>query len=518
MRSIGQHAFSACTGFDALVMNDNLFNPGAYAFNGCTGLKSIRFSASMDLVNEYTFQGCTGLTGELTLPENIRMIRNSGFANCTGITKVTLPEGFRTLMDQAFAGCTGMVDFGPMPSTIESIGYAVLNGCPLPGVVLDIPPETNVYYMAWECCGATIHRIVGGISIASVPETVYLTSPRKTLQLSAACTPEDAAQTVTWATSDASLATVDANGLLTMRSAGTVTITATSTDNPAISATAQLVISDVKVNYRALVIGNTYSGTDLALAGCDNDAYGMTNMLKRMTSTSYGVNCQVNVKASGITNAISSVLGSQKENDVSLFYYSGHGVMSVVGDGVHGALVGNDGNIVTLASLKAALDKVPGRKIIILDSCHSGEAIGKGTLSANNAAQPLSGVTPNGVAYYSDPAAFNSQLMMIFGAQERGGEMDAPGYYVITAASTRQSSYSVVIDGTYVGAFTYYLCQGCGYDTANKTKLTAMAADTDGNGYITLQEAYTYAYSKASVYGQRAQINPAGSQFIIWGE
>ena len=518
MNTLGANAFSGCTGFDALVMNDNLFNPGNYAFQGCTGLKSVRFSTRMDLINEGVFQGCTGLTGELILPESIRMIRNAGFADCTGLTKVTLPEGFRTLMDRAFAGCTAMVDFGPMPASIESIGYGVFNGCPMPGVVIDIPPETKVGYMAWEGCGATIHRIVGGVSINQLPETVYLTSPRKTLQLSAACTPEDASQEVIWSTSDASLATIDANGLLTMRGAGTVTITATSADTPTVSASVELVISGVKVNYRALVIGNTYSGTDLALKGCDNDAYGMTNMLKRMSSTSYGVNCKVNVSASSMLNAVSSVLGNQTENDVSLFYYSGHGVMSVSGDGVHGALVGNDGKIVPLASLKAALDKIPGRKIIILDSCHSGEAIGKSVGAQDGTAQSISGVTPDGVPYYSDPAAFNSQLMMIFGAQDRGGEMDAPGYYVITAASRSQESYSVTIDNTYVGAFTYYLCQGCGYDTANKVRLTSMPADTDGNGYITLQEAYAYAYSKALTYGQRAQINPAGSQFIIWGE
>jgi len=297
-----------------------------------------------------------------------------------------------------------------------------------------------------------------------------------------------------------------------------------------VSDSVELVISDVKVNYRALVIGNTYSGSDLALKGCDNDAYGVTNMLKRMSSTSYAVNCKVNVSASSMLNSITSVLGNQKENDVSLFYYSGHGVMSRSGDGVHGALIGNDGKLVPLAELKTALDKIPGRKIIILDSCHSGEAIGK-TVNVQSKGEesfgetpeepvytPVEGLTPDGVAYYSDPAAFNAQLMAIFGSYERSGEFDAPGYYVITAASRSQESYSVVIDNTYVGAFTYYLCYGCGYDTANKTKLSAMAADTDGNGYITLQEAHAYAASKASVYGQSAQINPAGSQFIIWGE
>ena len=47
-----------------------------------------------------------------------------------------------------------------------------------------------------------------------------------TLQLTATVTPENADQTVTWSSSDETLATVDANGLVTALRYGKVTITA----------------------------------------------------------------------------------------------------------------------------------------------------------------------------------------------------------------------------------------------------------------------------------------------------
>ena len=65
----------------------------------------------------------------------------------------------------------------------------------------------------------------------------------KTLQLTAVVTPDKASQEVTWTTSNADVATVDANGLVTAVAQGNVTITATSKVNADVSKTFALVIN-----------------------------------------------------------------------------------------------------------------------------------------------------------------------------------------------------------------------------------------------------------------------------------
>lgn len=68
--------------------------------------------------------------------------------------------------------------------------------------------------------------------------------------LSASITPENATNgTISWSSSDAKIAAIDANGKLTAKAYGTATITATSTENPSIFATCKVSVG-YKITYK----------------------------------------------------------------------------------------------------------------------------------------------------------------------------------------------------------------------------------------------------------------------------
>ncbi|MDE7368139.1 MAG: Ig-like domain-containing protein, partial [Lachnospiraceae bacterium] len=91
----------------------------------------------------------------------------------------------------------------------------------------------------------------------------------ETLQLSVAIQPEDALDpTVTWTTSDAAIATVDANGLVTAHGEGTVTITATANDGSGCFDTATVVVVKKAGNASQPKTGDDFPMGAFLLFGC----------------------------------------------------------------------------------------------------------------------------------------------------------------------------------------------------------------------------------------------------------
>ncbi len=298
--------------------------------------------------------------------------------------------------------------------------------------------------------------------------------------------------------------------------------------------------------YRALLIGNTYTGESNELPGCDNDVDGMRTMLGRMTATPYSVTVKKNIRAEEILSSISSTFGNASYNDVSLFYYSGHGANSLGADGnptsYHAALVGTFQTYVSIARLKTELDKIPGKKVIIIDACHSGQFIAR-----------------DGTATQVSSSAFNSQVVNLFANDDQlsgdvsrtavvlaadGSELlseEAPafidraddtnfaksGYYVITACRSEEKSVSTGYDSNgdgkidrYFGLFTYGLCYGNGWNLARKVAISSLNADLNKDSKVTLYEAYVYAKVMAQSHNpnQTAQIWPENSAFVLWGK
>lgn len=298
--------------------------------------------------------------------------------------------------------------------------------------------------------------------------------------------------------------------------------------------------------YRALLIGNTYTGESNELPGCDNDVDGMRTMLGRMTATPYSVTVKKNIRAEAILSSISSTFGNASYNDVSLFYYSGHGANSLGADGnptsYHAALVGTFQTYVSIARLKTELDKIPGKKVIIIDACHSGQFIAR-----------------DGTVTQVSSSAFNSQVVNLFANDDQlsgdvsrtavvlaadGSELlseEAPafidragdtnfaksGYYVITACRSEEKSVSTGYDSNgdgkidrYFGLFTYGLCYGNGWNLARNSAISSLNADLNKDSKVTLYEAYVYAKVMAQSHNpnQTAQIWPENSAFVLWGK
>lgn len=277
-----------------------------------------------------------------------------------------------------------------------------------------------------------------------------------------------------------------------------VTVTATDALGDRVSASGgEVVLTEMKRNYRALLVGNSYPGENIALDGPPTDLHAMETVLNAMPGTPYSITTVRNTTASGLQASIAAAFSEAQPGDVSLFYFSGHGSPD-------GALVCTNGTSLSVYGLRSALQKISGTKIVLLDSCYSGSAIGRSAAS---------------------PASFNQAIINALSSSSRSDvNLEAQGYIVLTSCSQKQTSNSLTADGSHHwGAFTYSLCYGSGYDEWNQVTLDRLPADTDGNAAITLEEAYRGVRERISVLSAMASIHQdtqcyGDDSFVLWAK
>lgn len=141
--------------------------------------------------------------------------------------------------------------------------------------------------------------------------------------------------------------------------------------------------------YRAICIGENYNSivSDVfkgisQLHGCVPDAERLSVLLS--TNGGYDVQFLPNASKLSVINAIQTHFKDADENDVSLFFYSGHGYKPEMGSLVTFEGTTLDGYVfnglsctgsINIQELMNWLSNVKGIKIIILDSCYSGSFV-----------------------------------------------------------------------------------------------------------------------------------------------
>lgn len=105
----------------------------------------------------------------------------------------------------------------------------------------------------------------------------------------------------------------------------------------------------------------------------------LADFLPEGTEISRQVNGPGSVEGFGLLAA--DTFREAKQADTSLIYLSTHGVLKAEAEGQQMFLLLSDGETeegLSPEELKNTLEKIPGRKILILDACHSGAVIGEG--------------------------------------------------------------------------------------------------------------------------------------------
>lgn len=226
--------FSGCRSLTEITFPNSIFKIGRYAFSDCSSLAEITIPESVGTIELGAFNGCSSLT-EITIPESVTTIGASAFGECRNLRSITLPNSITTISSYTFNWCDNLMSI-TIPESVTAIGDNALLHC---------YSLSDIYYNGDEedwnkiaigdgnqaLTNATIHYNSTGPDDTEEPEnpefsgylqcsSFYSVQIGKDGYVTVKALADDfeslkaLAQSVTWTSSDESIATVEGRGFI----------------------------------------------------------------------------------------------------------------------------------------------------------------------------------------------------------------------------------------------------------------------------------------------------------------
>jgi len=246
-----------------------------------------------------------------------------------------------------------------------------------------------------------------------------------------------------YSSSNPACATVNNSGTITAVSDGSATIAVSYTENEITKTdTLEVTIDTVTQNevvYRALCVGvgDYIQGSDNDLSAPPYDVDKIRQILQQCRfGTSNTIFSNINylkdwqATKSNILQSISYTFSGADSNDISYFYFSGHG--SRFGNTSYicpADMTSFVDSAISVDELEAALSAIPGIKVVFLDSCYSGGFIGKAIGNTTVSKEKLE--------------SFNDEVINVFSQSQSKSLLTSNQYKVLTSCHYYQQCWEI---------------------------------------------------------------------------
>ena len=180
--SIGESAFSGCSGLTSVTIPNNVTSIAWSAFSNCSGLTSIdvasentHYSSIDGVLYNYAQDiliQCPGAKTSVTIPNSVTSIGGGAFYGCSGLISVTIGNNVTSIGDDAFYECSGLISV-TIPNSVTSIGdYAFYECSGLTSVTIGNSVTSIGDYAFYSCSSLTSIKC-----LANTPPSLDGTGP-----------------------------------------------------------------------------------------------------------------------------------------------------------------------------------------------------------------------------------------------------------------------------------------------------------------------------------------------------
>ena len=162
--SIGNAAFSSCSGLTSITIPASVKSIGDFAFDGCENLTSITIPASVTSIGNAAFQCCNGLTS-ITIPATVTSIGDYAFGECVNLATVTVFAPSCSLGEGAFNSCDNLTNIYVFSDLVDDYQAAWSTYA---GIITAIPTVTTSYVDA----SGTLHENVEAVPLNNAMTTL----------------------------------------------------------------------------------------------------------------------------------------------------------------------------------------------------------------------------------------------------------------------------------------------------------------------------------------------------------